>query len=55
METQNSCNILTFDPAASQGTGASGRRYLGITLPVDRLNWVQMRRSQEAGGSQTMV
>ena len=26
------CNILTFDPAVNQETGASGRRYQGITL-----------------------
>ena len=50
-----SCNILTFDPAINRGTGASGRRYQGITLTVDGLNWVQMRRSQEAGGRQTMI
>ena len=43
------CNILTSDPAVDQGTGASGRRYRGITLTVYRFNWVQMRRSQEAG------
>ena len=36
------CNILTSDPAVDQETGASGRRYLGITLTVDGLNWVQM-------------
>ena len=46
------CNILTFDPAVNQGTGASGRRYQGITMTVDGLNWVQMRRSQEAGERQ---
>ena len=49
------CNILTFDPAVNQGTGASGRRYQGITLTVDGSNWVQMRRSQEAGGWHTMI
>ena len=49
------CNILTSDPAVDQGTGASGRRYQGITLTVDGLNWVQIRRSQEAGGSLTMI
>ena len=26
------CKILTFDPAVNQETGASGRRYQGITL-----------------------
>ena len=26
------CNILTFDPAVNLETGASGRRYQGITL-----------------------
>ena len=49
------CNILTSEPAVDQGTGASSRRYQGITLTVDRLNSVQMRRSQEAGGCQTMI
>ena len=44
------CNILTSDPAIDQETGAPARRYQGITLTVDGLNWVQMRRSQEAGG-----
>ena len=29
--------------------------YRGITLIVDGLNRVQMRRSQEAGGCQTMI
>ena len=29
------CNILTFDPAVNQETGASGRRYQDITLTVD--------------------
>ena len=49
------CNILTFDPAINQGTGASSRRYQGIALTVDGLNWVQLRHSQEAGGCQTMT
>ena len=35
-------NILTFDPAINRGTGASGRRYQGITLTADGLNWVKM-------------
>ena len=41
---------MTFDPAVNQETGASGRRYQGITLIVDGLNWVQIWRPQEAGG-----
>ena len=49
------CNILTSDPAVDQGRGASSRRYQGITLTVDGLNWVQMLCSQEAGGRQTMI
>ena len=44
------CNRLTFDSAVNRGTGTSGRRYQGITLTVDGLNWVQMRRLQETGG-----
>ena len=48
-------NILTFDPAINQGTGASGRRYQGITLTVDGLKWVYMQRSQAAGGCKTMI
>ena len=55
MMSRRLCNILTSDPAVDQGTGASGRRYQGITLTVDGLNWTQMRRSQEAGGCQTMI
>ena len=43
----NSSYILTFDPAVNRETGASGRRYQDITLTVDGLNSVQMRRSQE--------
>ena len=35
------CNILTSDPAVDQGTGASGRRYQGITLTVNGLNWMR--------------
>ena len=49
------CNILTFDPAVNQETGASGQRYQDITLTVDGLSSVQMRRSQEAGGRQTII
>ena len=49
------CYILTFDPAVNRETGASGRRYQDITLTVDGLNSVQMRRSQEAGGRQTII
>ena len=49
------CNILTSDPAIDQGTGASGRIHQNIALTVDRLNWAQMRCSQEAGGHQTMI
>ena len=41
------CNILTFDPAVNQETGASGRRYQDITLTVDRLNSVQLRRHRK--------
>ena len=48
-------NILTLDPAVSQGTGASGRRYQGIALTVEGLNSVQMWRSQEAGERQTII
>ena len=44
------CKILTSDPAVDQGTGASGRRYQGITLAVDGLNWVQMWSPQEQVG-----
>ena len=47
----NTCNILTSDPAVNRGTGASGREYQGMTLTVDGLNWVQMRRSQEASNN----
>ena len=49
------CNILTSDQAVDQAIGASGRRYQGITLTVNGLNWVQMRRSQEADGRQTII
>ena len=49
------CNILTFDPAVHQGTGASSRRYQGITLTVDGLNCVRMWRPQEASGCQTII
>ena len=52
---QTNFNILTFDPAVNQETGASGRRNQDITLTVDGLNSVQMRRSQEAGGCQTII
>ena len=31
------CNILTFDPAFNQETGASGRRYQDITLTCGRV------------------
>ena len=41
------CNILTFDLAINQGTGASGRRHQDITLTVDGLNSVQMRRHKK--------
>ena len=46
---------MTFDRAVDQGTGASGRKYQGINLTVDGLNWVQMWHPQEAGGGQTMI
>ena len=49
------CYILTFDPAVNRETGASGRRHQDIALTVDGLNLVQMRRSQEAGGCQTII
>ena len=49
------CNILTFDLAVNQETGAPGRRYQYITLIVDGLNSVQSRRPQEAVGRQTMI
>ena len=49
------CHILTSDPAINQGTGTSGRRYQVTTLTVDGLNWVQMWRSQEAGGCHTII
>ena len=49
------CNILTFDAAVNQETGASGRRYQGITLTMDGLNWVQIRRSQRADGCQATI
>ena len=49
------CNILTFDPAVNREIGASGRRYQDITLTVDGFNSVQMGRSQEAGGCQTII
>ena len=52
---QLSCYILTFDQAVNQGTRVSGRRYQDITLTVDGLNSVEMRRSQEAGGPQTII
>ena len=55
MACQTSCNILTSDPAFDQGTGAPGRRYQGIILTMDGLNWAQMRHSQEAGGRPTMI
>ena len=48
-------NVLTFDPAVNQGTGASGQRHQDIALTVDGLNSVQMQRSQEAGGYQTII
>ena len=54
-EVHSLCNILTFDPAVKWETGASGWRYLDITLTVDGLNSVQMRHSQEAGGYQTII
>ena len=47
--------IMTFDPAVSQGTDAIWSKISDITLTVGGLNWVQMRRSQEAGGRQTMI
>ena len=31
------CNILALDPAVNQETGASGRRYQGITLTCERV------------------
>ena len=49
------CYILTFDPAVNREIGASSRRYQDITLTVDRLNSVQMWRSQDAGGCQTII
>ena len=49
------CKILIFDPAVNRETGASGRRYQDITLTVDELNSVQMRRSQEAGVRKTII
>ena len=49
------CNILTFDPAVNRETGASGRRYQDITLPVDGLNLVQLQRPREAGVCQTII
>ena len=33
------CNILTFDLAVNQETGASGGRYQDMTLTVDGLNY----------------
>ena len=47
--------MLTFDSAVNRETGASCQRYQDITLTVDGLNSAQMRRSQEAGGCQTMI
>ena len=53
-KTEEFCgNILTFDPAVNQETDASGRRYQDITLTVDGLNSMQLRRPPEAGGRQT--
>ena len=49
------CNMLTFDPVVNQGIGASGRIYQGITLIVGGLNWVLMRRLQEAAVRQTII
>ena len=40
---QTPCNILTFDPAVNQGTGASGRRYqveLGTNATLTGSRWV---------------
>ena len=36
------CNILIYDPAVNQETGASDRRYQDITWTVDGLNSVQL-------------
>ena len=33
------CNILTLDTAFNQETGASGRRYRGITLTCERVEF----------------
>ena len=35
----SNCNILALDPAVNQETGASGRRYRGITLTCGRVEY----------------
>ena len=36
---QEYCNLLALDPAFNQETGASGRRYRGITLTCGRVEF----------------
>ena len=39
ISNSSSCNILAFDPAVNRETGASGRRYQGITLT----DWIRCK------------
>ena len=48
------CNILAFDLAVNRETGACGRRYQGITLTVDGLNWVQVWRRWTSNNNITL-
>ena len=55
-QTSSITEASSWDGLVSyQGTGVSSRRYQGITLTVDGLNWVLMWRSQEASERQTMI
>ena len=39
LNTQHYCNILTFDPALNQETGASGRRHQDIALTYGQVEF----------------
>ena len=51
MNKQLYCNILTHDPAVNQETGASGRRYWGITLTCGRVEFAAIARLTGSGWS----
>ena len=49
------CNLLTLDQAVNQETGASGRRYRGITLTCGQVEFSAIATPTGAGGCQIII